>query len=149
MSHIANNKNALFHYQILEKLEAGIVLTGAEVKSAKLGQINLKGSYVSINKGVPWLIKCHISPYKMAGSQKNYEPTRPRKLLLKKSEISSLIGRLSSAGLTLIPVSVYTKGGFIKLEIGLAKGKKEIDKREKIKKREVNRRIQRIMRNKI
>lgn len=149
MSIIATNKTGLYNYQILEKLEAGIVLTGAEVKSVKLGQINLKGSYVSINKDIPWLIKCHISPYKMSGSQKNYEPTRPRKLLLKKSEISSLIGRLSSAGLTLIPVSVYTKGGLIKLEIGLAKGKKETDKREKIKKREINRRIQRIMRNKI
>ena len=146
---ITKNKNAIFHYNILEKYEAGIVLNGDEVKSVKLGQVNLKGSYVNIDKDKPWLINCHIAPYKKAYDIKNYNPTRSRKLLLKKSEISSLIGKFSAKGLTLIPISVYTKGGLIKLEIGLVRGKKEIDKREKIKKRDVERRIQRRLRQKI
>lgn len=150
MSLIAKNKFAYFDYHILHEYEAGIILTGPEVKTVKLGQINLKGSYITFRNSEPWLINAHISPYKMAiGSQKNYEPTRDRQLLLKASEIKSLIGQSKSQGLTLIPLSVYTVRRFIKIRLGLAKGKKKYDKRAAIKKREVDRKIQRTMRQKI
>ncbi|MFH1838237.1 MAG: SsrA-binding protein SmpB [Candidatus Kuenenbacteria bacterium] len=152
---IAINKHAYHNYQILETYEAGIILTGPEVKSVKKGQINLKGSYVSLdfktlNKPIPsiWLTNCHISPYApAAGIQKKYQPTQPRKLLLNKKEINSLIGKLKTPGLTLLPIKVFTKGKIIKLEIGLGKGKKKYDKREDIKKRETKRKIERAMKN--
>ncbi len=143
---ITKNKFAYFDYQILEEYEAGIVLTGAEVKSVKLGQIDLKGAYVSLKSQVPYLINAHISPYKMAtGSQRNYEPTQARKLLLNKSEIKSLAGKLSARGLTLVPLSVYTVRRLIKIRLGLGRGKKKYDKRETIKKREISRSIARAL----
>lgn len=148
MPTLTTNKKAFHDYHILEKYEAGFVLTGPEVKSTKKGQINLKGSYVMARGNEIWLINCHISPYRM-GNLKNYKPTRDRKLLLNKKEISSLIGKLQSKGLTVLPLSVYTKGSLVKVEVGVAKGKKEYDKREIIKKRESNRAIQRALRGKI
>ena len=149
MGLIAKNKFAYFDYHILEEFEAGIVLTGPEVKSVKLGQVNLKGSYVSLRNNKPWLINAHISPYQRAiGSQKNYEPVHDRPLLLKKAEIRRLIGKLKSQGLTLIPLSVYTIRRLIKIRLGLAKGKKKYDKRAAIKKREVDQGIRRAMRQK-
>jgi SsrA-binding protein len=148
MPTLTTNKKAFHDYHILEKYEAGIVLSGQEVKSVKNRQINLKGSYI-VNKGDElWLINCHISPYKMA-LLKDYKPTRDRKLLLNKKEISSLISKLQSKGLTVLPLSVYTKGSLVKIEIGVAKGKKEYDKREIIKKRDSDRQIQRLMRGKV
>ncbi|MEK7166808.1 MAG: SsrA-binding protein [Patescibacteria group bacterium] len=161
---ITTNKYAYHNYQILKTYEAGIVLTGPEVKSIKKGQINLKASYVSLDFKIPekvfsriisksslplvWLINCHISAYKPAFNvQKNYQPTQSRRLLLNKKEINSLIGKLKTPGLTLLPLKVYTKGKIIKLEIGLGKGKKKYDKREDIKKRETKRKIQRAMKN--
>lgn len=144
MPRIATNKKALYDYEILEKFEAGIVLAGHEVKSIKTGHINLKGSYVTIKAGEVWLINAHISKYKMAGKLLDYEPTRPRKLLLHKKEIKRLTGKLSEKGLTLIPLSVYTKRNQIKVEFGIGKGKKKVDKRESIKKREINRELKRI-----
>src|SRR3989338_4735055 len=145
MPQITTNKKALHDYQILEKLEAGLVLTGAEVKAIKNGQINLKGSYITIDqKSQAWLINVHVSPYKPArGSQTHYEPTQSRKLLLKKKEIDYLRGKSQEHGLTILPISVYTKGGLVKVEIGIAKGKKQFDKRRIIKKREVDREIRR------
>ncbi|PKL72309.1 SsrA-binding protein [Candidatus Kuenenbacteria bacterium HGW-Kuenenbacteria-1] len=164
MPTITINKHIYHNYQILETFEAGIVLTGPEVKSLKKGQINLKGSYVTLDSKIPekplsnviskyslpcvWLVNCHISAYAPAANvQKNYQPTHSRKLLLKKKEINSLIGKLKTPGLTLLPIKVYTKGKIIKLEIGLGKGKKKFDKREDIKKREVKRKIERVMKN--
>jgi len=164
MSTITVNKHAYHNYQILETYEAGIVLTGPEVKSIKKGQINLKGSYISLDSKIPekpfsnaisktsipciWLINCHISLYaSAAGIQKNYQPTHSRKLLLKKKEINSLIGKLKIPGLTLLPIKVYIKGKIIKLEIALARGKKKYDKREDIKKRETKRKIERAIKN--
>lgn len=145
---ITKNKFAYFDYNILEKYEAGIILTGPEVKSVKLGHIDLKGSYVTLRGEEPWLINAHISPYKMAtGAQKNYEPEQPRKLLLKKNEIKSLIGKLKSQGLTLIPLSVYTVRRLIKIRLGLGKGKRKFDKRQVLKKREIDRKIQRAMKS--
>jgi SsrA-binding protein len=152
MKMIAVNKRAKFDYDILEKFEAGIVLTGAEVKSVKLGNISLKGSYMTINPTGPqkqpeaWLINAHISPYKPAGPQPDYDPEKSRKLLLHKKEIDYLIGKQREGGLTIIPLSVYTKKARIKVEIGLGRGKKKFEKRERIKKREAERKIQRALR---
>ncbi|MBU1349737.1 SsrA-binding protein SmpB [Patescibacteria group bacterium] len=142
MNFITINKRANFDYEIKEKYEAGLVLLGHEVKSVKTGHINLKGSYVTVKqndkKKLPelYLISAHISLYKHAGMIKDYNPTRPRKLLLKKKEIQHLIGKKQEQGLTLVPLKIYTKHGFIKLEFGIGKGKKKVDKREAIKKRE-------------
>lgn len=149
MTKIKTNRQANFNYQILETCQAGLALTGPEVKSVKNNLVSLKGSYVAIDKkNEVWLINCYISPYPPAqNSQKNYEPTRPKKLLLKKSEIQHLIGKLSQQGLTIIPTSLYTKKGLIKLDIALAKGKSRIDKRETIRKREAQREINRTLKH--
>jgi SsrA-binding protein len=145
MPNITTNKQGLHHYQILEKFEAGIVLSGPEVKSVKTGQINLKGSYISIDgQSQAWLVNAHIAPYKPASSlQSNYQPTKNRRLLLHKKDINYLLGKSRQTGLTILPISVYTKGSLIKLEVGLAKGKKKWDKREAIKKRDTDREIRR------
>jgi SsrA-binding protein len=146
MSVLALNKKAGFDYQILETYEAGLVLLGPEVKSIKNGHISLKESYVDVQgdkNGEPalYLLKAHVSAYKPAGNNDEYDPTRPRKLLLKHSEIAHLVGKKQAAGLTLVPLKIYTKNGLIKLEFGLAQGRKKYDKREVIKKREVNRHL--------
>lgn len=147
---LAKNKRAYFDYNILEKWEAGLVLTGPEVKAAKAGQINLKGSFVSVLQEKPLLINCHIALYKPAkGVQKNYNPTHTRKLLLSRKEIKSLIGKTAQKGLTLLPLSVYTKKGLVKIELGLGQGKKKKDKREVLKKRAADREIRRALRGKI
>ncbi len=135
------NRRAYHDYQILETLEAGIVLAGQEVKSVKLGQMSLKGSYVVIKNGETWLINASISPYKMAGLLPEYNPTQTRKLLLRRKEIISLIGKSKTKGLTLLPLKVYTKRSKIKVLIGLGKGKKKYDKRAEIKEREIKRKI--------
>lgn len=141
---ITTNKRAFFDYEILEKFEAGLVLSGQEVKSIKTGHIDLKGSYVTIQKNEAWLINAHIPLYKMAGKLPSYEPTRSRKLLLHRKEIKNLLGKLTQKGLTLIPIKVYTKHNQIKLEFGIGKGKKKFDKRETIRKREIERTIRKI-----
>ena len=147
MAVIVRNKEGLFNYEVLEKYTAGLVLSGPEVKAVKGGQISLKGSYVTIDsKSEVWLANCHISPYKPAsGHQQGYQPDQPRKLLLNKKEISSLIGKSKQKGLTIIPISVYTSRRLIKVEIGLARGKTQIDKRDSIRKREIDREIRRTL----
>ncbi|MCP6719252.1 MAG: SsrA-binding protein SmpB [Patescibacteria group bacterium] len=143
---ISKNKKAFFKYQILEKLEAGISLIGQEVKSIKGGRINLAGAYVVLKDEEVFLIGAKIPPYQPKNAPKDYNPERSRKLLLKKSEIKHLIGKSKQKGLTIVPLSVYTKRGKIKLEIAVVKGKKEFDKREIIKKRAIEREIQRELR---
>jgi len=148
MKTIAENKKALFDYEILEKFEAGISLSGQEVKSIKTGRINLKGCYITLKpsqKELPevFLIGCNIPPYQPKNAPKEYNPQRERKLLLKKEEINHLIGKTNQKGLTIIPTRVYTRKGKIKIEIGVAKGKKEYNKKELIKKRETDREIKR------
>lgn len=146
---VATNKKAFINYQILEKFEAGISLIGQEVKSIKSGRINLAGSYVVLRGATksglpePYLVGAKIPPYQPKNAPPDYNPERSRKLLLKKSEIKSLIGKTRQKGLTLIPLRVYTKRGQIKLGFGVAKGLRTIDKRELIRKREIERRIQR------
>lgn len=147
MPPITKNKKALFNYEVLDKYEAGIVLAGHEVKAVKNGQINLKGSYCTIGidpetqKPALFLMKANIALYKFASSMPYYDPERPRKLLVHKKELNSLIGKTKEKGLTIIPISVYTKGNLIKVEFALARGKKLHDKRESIKKRDIEREI--------
>ncbi len=143
-----NNKQALFNYETLETYQAGLVLSGPEVKAVKGSQISLKGSYISIDhQGEAWLVGSHVSPYLPAKTaQIKYDPDRRRKLLLHKKEISALIGKSAQKGLTIIPICVYTIKGLVKLDIALARGKTKIDKRETIKKREVDREIRRSLR---
>lgn len=153
MTVIALNKKAGFDYKILDTYEAGLVLLGHEVKSIKNGHISLKESFIDIRrvKGHEpelYLIKAHISLYGPAGKMDNYDPTRPRKLLLKKNEIAHLIGKKQAAGLTLVPLKIYTKKSLIKLEFGVAQGRKKHDKREVIKKREVDRQIRTLTKRK-
>ena len=148
MSTLATNPRAKFDYHILEKFEAGIVLFGHEAKAIKNNRMSLKGSYVTINNEEAWLINTQISPYQPKNTPKEYDPTRSRKLLLHKKEINSLIGKTKQKGLTLMPLRVYTKRNRIKLEFALAKGKRKTDKREKIKKRETDRKIDRALRDK-
>lgn len=139
----ATNKRVRFDYDILETVEAGLVLSGPEVKSVRGKQINLKGSYVAFTDRAAWLKLAHISPYRYAGTLTDYDPIRPRKLLLSKKEIAYLKGKTTEAGLTIVPLSVYTKGRHIKVELALVRGKKKYDKRASIKRREVEREIQR------
>ncbi len=139
---VARNKKARFDYEILETYEAGIVLTGPEVKSVKAGQVSIKEAFATVKGEEVFLTNAHISPYKQAANVEQ-DPTRSRKLLLKKSEISSLIGKVKTQGLTLIPTQIYLKRGFVKVEVGLGKGKKLHDKREKIKKKDTQREITR------
>ena len=138
------NKDAKFHYQILESWEAGIVLTGPEVRSVKNKQIQLKGSYVSVSGEQLWLAGAHITPYQPRNKQAGTQiPNRPRKLLLSKKEIISLKTKLTAQGLTIVPIAVYNKGRKLKVEIAVVRGKKAHDKRETLKKRESERDIMR------
>ena len=148
MKVLAENKKAYFNYRILEKFEAGISLIGQEVKSIKTRGVNLAGSYVVIKNSEAFWIGARISSYQPKNIPPDYNPERSRKLLLKKSEIKYLIGKTKQKGLTLIPLRVYTKRGKIKLEFGIARGKKKVDKRELIKKREIEREIRKAMKEK-
>jgi len=143
MKTLTVNKRAKYDYNILETLEAGLVLKGYEVKSIKIGHISLKGAYISIKNNQAFLLNTHISPFQPKNTPKDYDPERIRKLLLHKKEIQRLIGKSNERGLTLVPIKVYTKRGKIKLEFGVGRGKKKIDKRQSIKKRESKREIER------
>lgn len=140
---ITTNKRAYFDYQILEAYEAGIELLGLEVKSIKTGRINLAGTYVVIRDGQAWLLNADIPAYQPKNAPPDYDPKRTRRLLLKKSEIKNLIGRIQEKGLTLMPLKVYTKNRRIKMGIGLAKSRKKQDKRELIKRREAEKEMRR------
>ena len=141
----AVNKKAHFNYQILETWEAGLVLTGAEVKSVRNGNISLKEAYVTVSvdpktkRPQAYLLNCHIAHYNKAGSDKSYQPDRTRRLVLHRREIVSIFGKIQQKGLTIIPLKVYTAGTKIKVEIGLGKGKKLFDKKETLKKRDLQR----------
>lgn len=141
MTTLADNRKAHFDYEILEKFDAGMVLLGQEVKSIRLGRMALAGSYVIFEKGEPYLIGAKVPPYQPKNAPADYNEQRKRKLLLNKSEINYLIGKTNQKNLTFVPIKVYTKGAVIKLEFGLARGKKKYDKRETIKKRETKREI--------
>ncbi|PIQ77895.1 SsrA-binding protein [Candidatus Peregrinibacteria bacterium CG11_big_fil_rev_8_21_14_0_20_46_8] len=137
---LAKNKKAWFDYEVLEKLEAGIMLSGAEVKSAKAGRVQLKGSHVTIEGGRAWLEKAHISPYDFARGQE-YNPNRRRQLLLHKKELLHLAGLLNEKGIALVPLELYLKKQLIKLSIGVCRGKKKYDKRHDLKKKAMQKEV--------
>ncbi len=143
---VARNKKALHEYHITEQLEAGIVLTGPEVKSIRGGKASLAESFARVDNGEVWLYDLHISPYDPA-SRWNTDPTRPRKLLLKSKEIRRLIGATKEKGLTLVPLDLYISGGYVKVSLALARGKKLYDKREDIKRKDAKREIERVVKN--
>jgi SsrA-binding protein len=140
---VVTNRKAYHDYFIEEKLEAGIVLRGTEVKSLRDGRVNLQDSYASVRDGEVFLYHCHISPYSH-GNVMNHDPLRARKLLLHKKEINKLLGKTQQKGLTLVPLRLYfSKRGHAKIELGLAKGKKQHDRRESIRAREAGREVER------
>lgn len=143
MASYAENRKARFNYEFVEKYEAGIELTGLEVKSVRSGQMSLEGAFVIIRGGEAYLINANIPPYQPNNTPSNYDPLRNRKVLLTRKEIAELAGYEKNKSLTIVPISVYNKGRIIKLEIALVKGKKKFDKRETIKKREADREIRR------
>jgi SsrA-binding protein len=135
---VADNRKAFHDYHVLERFEAGIVLTGTEVKSARDGKIQLRDAYAGVESGEVWLLNAHISPY-THGNIWNHEPTKKRKLLLHRQEIKKLIGKVQEKGLSLIPLKMYFKNGKLKCEVGICRGKKMHDKREAIKTRDEER----------
>lgn len=144
---IANNKKAFHDYFILEKFEAGLVLFGTEIKSVRNGSVNLKDSWVSVKSGEAFVMGMHISPYEK-GNIFNKDPLRVRKLLLHKREIDKLIGKVTTEGLSIVPLSLYLKGSRAKMEIAVVKGKKLYDKREDAAKRDAKRDMERAVRAK-
>jgi len=143
---VAKHSEAFRDYEIMESMEAGIRLTGTEVKSIREGRCNLKDSFARFEKGEIFLYNMHIAPYAQ-GNLANHDPLRPRKLLLHKRQILRFYGRLTEKGLTLIPIKVYFKHGLVKCEIALAKSKKQFDRRESIKKKELKRELDRAIKN--
>jgi len=137
---ITVNRKAYHDYLIEDSMEAGLVLTGTEIKSIRQGQVNIRDAYARPENGELWLLNCHIAQYK-EGNRYNHEPTRPRKLLLHKREIAGLSSDVARKGLTLVPLKLYLKNGHAKVEIGLAKGKKLHDKRRSIIQRETEREL--------
>jgi SsrA-binding protein len=140
---VATNRQAAFRFNLLEKLEAGIVLQGSEVKSLRNGSVQLKDAYAEVRDGELWLRNMHIAPYQPA--RDNHDPERPRKLLLHKREIERLIGKTAERGLTIVPTRVYFSGARAKVELALARGKDTHDKRRAIKDREVKREVDRAL----
>ncbi|MEJ5172718.1 MAG: SsrA-binding protein SmpB [Hydrogenothermaceae bacterium] len=145
---IATNKKAFHDYSIIEKYEAGIVLTGSEVKSLREGSCNLKDSFVMIEDGEAWLYNCYIAPYKPAAKW-GHDPYRKRKLLLHKREILRLMGKVKEKGLSIVPLQIYFKDGKAKVEIALVKGKAKYEKREAIKEKDTRREIEKEYKGKI
>lgn len=144
---IAKNKRATFDYHLVETFEAGLVLTGTEIKSIRANQVNLRRSYVQARDGELWLVEANIAPY-VHGNIQNHDAERPRKLLLHRREINKIIDRLQQKNLTVVPTKLYLKNGRAKVEIALAQGKKQYDKRQDIAKRDDQRRVERALREK-
>jgi SsrA-binding protein len=142
---IVTNRRARREYFIEESFEAGLVLTGSEIKSIRAGRVNLQDSYITIREGEAWLLNCHIAPYKQASSL-NHEPKRDRKLLLHRRQINRLAGKVQAKGYTIVPLRLYLKNNRAKVEIALARGKKLYDKRDALAKRQAEREVQRALR---
>jgi SsrA-binding protein len=144
---ISDNRQARFQYEILETYEVGIELLGTEVKSIRQGKVNLRDGFAQIRGGEAWLMNVHISPHSMTTQVYNHDPLRDRKLLMKRQEISKLIGKVEQKGLTLVPLKLYLKRGWIKALIGLGKGKKLHDKRDALKAKQQKREIDRALKS--
>jgi SsrA-binding protein len=149
MPTLAENRQARYDYEILETLEAGLKLTGPEVKSAKKGSLNLKGSFVTFHNNFALLTNAHIAPYKFAGEQPGYEPTQSRILLLHKKQLAYLRGKALEKGLTVIPLKVYTSEHLVKVELGVGRGKKQFNKKDSIKERDIYRDAKRTLKTDI
>lgn len=145
MPQLAENRKAHHEYSILETFEAGLVLSGQEVKSARKGLMQLAGAFVSFKNGELWLMGSHIPPFQPKNAPPDYNPSRPRKLLLNKEELRTLFGKAKQEGLTFVPLKVYTSHAFLKLAFGLARGKRKKDKREVLKRREAQREMERAL----
>jgi len=145
---VAVNRRARFEYAVEETLEAGIVLTGTEIKSIRAGRANLAEAYARIEHGEAWLIGAHIAPYEQ-GNRNNHEPTRTRKLLLHRDQIAELAGRTQAKGFTIVPLKLYIRHGMAKLELGIARGRKAHDKRRVIAERDALRELQRETRERV
>jgi SsrA-binding protein len=143
---IAVNRKAYHDYHIEDSVEAGLALTGTEIKSIRAGRVNLRDAYARPEQGELWLVNAHIAQFP-GGNRYNHEPTRPRKMLLHRRQIDDLSGMVARRGLTLVPLKLYLKGGIAKVEIGIARGKKAYDKRETIAKRDAQRQIERAVRH--
>lgn len=143
---LAENRKARHDYAILETVEAGLVLTGTEIKSLRAGRVNIRDAHARLEKGEIFVYNMHIAPYEQGGRY-NHDPLRPRKLLLHRREIDSLAGKVRLQGLTLVPLRVYLKGGWAKVELALARGKRAYDKRRDMAEREARRRIERALKN--
>lgn len=147
MGVLAENRRARFDYEILETFEAGLELTGQEVKSIQGGRANLAGSFVTVHDNALWLTNVGIPPWQVKNAPPDYNEQRPRRLLLHRSEIATLIGKIQRQGLTVVPLKLYTRGRRIKVEIGVVRYRKKADQREMIKKREAEREIRRNLRS--
>ena len=145
MPDLAVNRKAAFDYEILETHEAGIELRGFEVKSVRAGHMQLAGAFTLIRGGEAWLVNASIPPYQNANTPADYDPVRPRRLLLHRHELEELIGKTAQKGLTLVPLRIYTKGSRIKVAFGLARRRKKHDERDRIREREDNRKIDRAL----
>jgi SsrA-binding protein len=143
MESFAENRKARHDYETLESFDAGIVLAGHEVKSIRGGGANFTGAYLSLQNGELWLKGARIAPYAKAGNLDTYDPAHPRKVLLRKAELRSLAGKTQQKGLTLVPFSLYPRGRHIKLRFGLCRGRQAHDKKEKLKRRDIDREIAR------
>jgi len=143
---IAQNKKAHHDYTIIETMEAGVVLKGTEIKAIRNSRLNLKDGFARIRNGEVWLMNVHISTYEQ-GNIYNHDPLRTRKLLLHKKQIAKLVGTIKNSGVTLVPLKVYLKNGYAKVLLGLAKGKKQYDKREDLKRRDQKREVQRALKD--
>ena len=143
MTEFANNRKVLFDYEILGKFSAGLELSGQEVKSVRAGKMNLRGSFVGVRGGEAFLLNADIPPYQPKNASPDYDATRPRKLLLSKAEIEELFLAEQTKGLTIVVLTVYNKGRFLKADIAIARGKKQYDKRQALKKRDVERDLKR------
>ena len=143
---VSENRKAFHDYFIDDRVEAGIILTGTEIKSIRNGKVNLKDSYARIKDGEIWVYQMHISAYEQ-GNRYNHDPLRPRKLLLHRSEINKLVGKIQLQGLTLLPIKIYLKNGMAKVELAVGQGKKNYDKRQVLAEREGKRDIERALRD--
>ena len=143
---VSENRKAFHDYFIEDRIEAGIVLTGTEIKSIRNGKVNLKDSYARLKDGEVWVYQMHISPYEQ-GNRFNHDPLRPRKLLLHRTEINKFVGKIQLQGLTLIPIKIYLKQGMAKVELAVGQGKKNYDKRQVLADREGKRDIERALRD--
>jgi SsrA-binding protein len=144
---VANNKRANFDYHLLDRFEAGLVLTGTEIKSVRANLVSLRRSYVQNREGELWLLEAHIAPY-VHGSRENHVPTRPRKLLLHRREIRKIMDSLAQSGLTVVPTKLYLRDGRAKVEIALARGKRKFDKRQSLARKDAERQVERALREK-